>query len=75
MLNETSAGEVQTIRDLARDSGVTTSYVTRILQCAFLSPQIVESVLSGKHPPNLVLAHLLKLPVDWPTQNHMFSRG
>ena len=69
------AGEVETIRDLARDSGVTTAYVTRILQLAFLSPQIVESVLSGKHSPNLVLAHLLKLPVDWPTQNHMVSRG
>jgi hypothetical protein len=31
--------------------------------------------LSGKHRPNLALAHLLKLPVDWPTQNHMVSRG
>jgi hypothetical protein len=69
------AGEVQTIRELARDSRETTSYVTRILQCAFLSPQIVESVLSGKHRPNLVVTHLLELPIDWPTQNHMVSRG
>jgi hypothetical protein len=69
------AGEVETIRHLARGAGVTTAYVTRILQLAFLSPKIVELVLSGKHLPNLVLAHLLKLPVDWPTQNHMVSRG
>jgi site-specific DNA recombinase len=69
------AGEVETIRDLARGAGVTTAYVTRILQLAFLSPKIVEIVLSGKHRSDLVLAHLLKLPVDWPTQNHMVSRG
>lgn len=69
------AGEVETIRDLARGAGVTTAYVTRILQLAFLSPESVEIILSGKHRPNLVLAGLLKLPVDWPTQNHMLSRG
>ena len=69
------AGEVQTIRDLAQGAGVTTAYVTRILQLAFLSPKILDIVLSGKQRPDLVLANLLKLPVDWPTQNHMVSRG
>jgi hypothetical protein len=69
------AGEVETIRDLARDSGVTSVYVTRILQLGLLSPGVIEMVLSGKHRPNLVLAQLLKLPADWPTQDHMFSRG
>lgn len=69
------AGEVETVRDLARGAGVTTAYVTRILQLAFLSPKIVEILLSGQHQPNLILAHLLKLPLDWPTQNHMVSRG
>jgi hypothetical protein len=69
------AGEVETLRDLARGAGVTTAYVTRILQCAFLSPKIVELVLSGQHQPNLILARLLKLPLDWPTQNHIVSRG
>jgi hypothetical protein len=68
------AGEVEAIRDLARDSGVTSAYVTRILQLGLLSPRIIEMVLSGKHRPNLVLAQLLKLPADWPMQDH-FSRG
>jgi hypothetical protein len=69
------AGEVETIRDLARGAGVTTAYVTRILQLGRLSPRVIEMVLSGKHRPNLVLAHLLKLPLDWPMQNQMVSRG
>jgi hypothetical protein len=34
----------------------------------------VEIVLSGKQRPDLVLANLLKLPLDWPTQNHTVSR-
>ena len=69
------AGDVETIRELARDSGVTTTYVTRMLPLGLLSPKIVELLLLGKHRPNLVLAHLLKLPAAWPAQNHLFSRG
>jgi hypothetical protein len=69
------AGEVETIRDLARGAEVTTAYVTRILQLGLLSPRVIEMVLSGKHRPNLVLAQLLKLPADWPMQNQMVSRG
>jgi len=69
------AGEVETIRDLARNSGVTSAYVTRILQLGLLSPRVIEMVLSGKHRPNLVVAQLLNLPADWPTQDHMVSGG
>jgi len=43
------AGEITSVRQLARESGLTRRYLRRILQCANLSPRITESVLQGKH--------------------------
>ena len=40
------AGEV-TIKQLARSEGVTSSWMTRVVRLAFLSPAVVEAVLAG----------------------------
>jgi len=28
-------------------------YVDRVLQCAFLAPDVVDAILDGRHPPDL----------------------
>jgi site-specific DNA recombinase len=62
-------GEIRTIGQLTLESGLTERYVKRILQCAYLSPQIMEAVLAGKHRPNLTLKELLcGVPVNWREQ-------
>jgi site-specific DNA recombinase len=63
------AGEVTTIRELERKSGLTRRYVRRILQCATLSPQITKALLKGGHRPNLTLKEILcKMPLAWREQ-------
>lgn len=63
------SGEIGTIGQLALKSGLTRRYVRRILQCAILSPQITDALLTGKHRPNLTVKELLRgVPLDWQEQ-------
>ena len=63
------SGEVSTVCQLAQQTGLSSTYVKRIMECAALSPQVTEMVLSGKHRPDLTLEELLKnAPLDWPEQ-------
>jgi hypothetical protein len=40
--------------------------VSRILQCAFLAPDIVERTLDGRQPHNMTLEHVrTPLPIEW----------
>ena len=64
------AGQMATVGQLAKKTGLPRSYVKRILKCASLSPHITETVVSGNHRPNLTLRELLqKPPIDWKQQN------
>jgi site-specific DNA recombinase len=69
------AGEVTTMGQLARSSGLTRRYVRRILQCAHLSPQITEALLTGRHRPNLTLKEILRgVPINWQEQEQRILR-
>ena len=62
-------GEIGTIVELAQKTGVGSTYVKRILRYAILSPEIVESILSGDHRPDLTLKDLPRtIPLDWRKQ-------
>jgi site-specific DNA recombinase len=62
-------GEVTTIGQIARTSGLTRRYVRRILQFAHLSPQTTEALVTGKHRPNLTVKELLRnVPLNWREQ-------
>ena len=63
------AGKVATVGQLAQETGLSSSYVKRVLKCGVLSPQITENILAGKHRPNLTLQELLQsIPTDWQAQ-------
>jgi len=67
------AGEYKTVNQLAEKSGLARRYVRRILQCASLSPQVVETLLAGKQRPDLTLKELLLVvPLDWREQKKEF---
>ncbi|MBZ5501454.1 MAG: recombinase family protein [Acidobacteriia bacterium] len=69
------AGEVTTISQLAQKSGLTRRYIRRILQCGYLSPQIIEALLTGKHRPNLTLKQFLRgVPLNWREQEERLLR-
>jgi hypothetical protein len=63
------AGEIESIDHLTKKSGLTRTYIMRIIQCAHLSPRIVEAVLNGTHGRTLSLKSILAgVPIDWREQ-------
>jgi len=54
---------------IAQLTGIEERYAGRILNCAFLAPDIVEAILDGRQPADLTVQKLLcDLPVDWAEQ-------
>jgi DNA invertase Pin-like site-specific DNA recombinase len=68
------SGEIGTVSELAQKAGLDSTYVKHILQCAVLSPQITEQILSGKHRRNLTLQDLLQnVPIAWQEQDKLLQ--
>lgn len=63
------SGEVTDQRAMAKLLGLEASYVSRVIQCAFLAPDIVEAILAGRHPVGLSAKQLLSVvPMAWSEQ-------
>jgi site-specific DNA recombinase len=60
-----------TFEDIAKSEGVVPSYATRLFRLTLLAPDVVNAILSGKHPPELTARRLMddtRLPLDWNEQ-------
>ena len=63
-----------TLREIAADEAVSSSYVSRLVRLAFLAPDIVTAILTGRHPPQLTANRLMedtRLPLDWRAQREL----
>ncbi len=63
-----------TLREIAAEEGVSSSYVSRLIRLAFLAPDIVTAILNGRHPPQLTANRLMddtRLPLDWRAQREL----
>ena len=61
-------------RSLARHVGLTERYVGKVFPCAFLAPDIVESILEGRQPDDLTFARLCTdTPLSWTEQRRQFG--
>jgi site-specific DNA recombinase len=70
-----TAGEIQSIDQLMQKSGLTRTYIMRIMRCAQLSPKVVETVLAGTHRPDLSLKWMLAdVPLNWREQEKRILR-
>ena len=74
-----ATGKASSAADLARNEGLTRSYVTRVVRLAFLAPDITEAILGGRQPPELNAERLVRcslLPLAWEGQRRLlgFSR-
>ena len=68
------AGKVWGGRSIAQKTGLDERYVSQILECAFLAPDIVEAVLDGRQPGNLTWKKLTRrVPVNWVEQRKQFG--
>ena len=55
--------------------GLTRRYIRRLVNLAFLSPQLVEAILQGRQPAALTVTRLteLDLPLDWSEQRRLLA--
>lgn len=65
------------VTEISKQEGITDSQVSRRLPLAFLAPTIVESILVGRQPGDLVahqLINKLTIPLSWVGQQDMVDR-
>lgn len=68
------AGEVAGRRSIAQKLGLDERYVSRVLECAFLAPDILEAILDGRQPSNLTFEKLTRrLPLNWLEERKHFG--
>ena len=66
-----TSGRSPSIAAIAKTQQVTSSYVTRVVQLAFVAPDVVQAIARGEHPPHLNARRMLRtvpLPIDWSQQ-------
>jgi len=70
-----AAGRARSLRELAERDGITRRYVRRLVDLAFLSPELVEAILQGRQPLALTATRLteLDLPLDWTDQRSLLA--
>jgi site-specific DNA recombinase len=72
---ELATGRARSLHELATREGITRRYVRRLVNLAFLSPQLVEAIVQGRHPVALTATRLteLDLPLDWGEQRRLLA--
>jgi site-specific DNA recombinase len=65
---------VSSQRAIAQKLGLSERYVGRILECAFLAPDIVEGILAGRQPSSLTFKKLTReIPTSWIEQRRQLG--
>lgn len=75
---ELASGRCSGVAEIAENAQVSTSYVTRVMHLAFLAPDIVERIVSGKAPSELNaerLGRMGALPMEWAAQRELLGIG
>ena len=67
-------GKYKDHKAIAAVSGLDFRYVRLILPCAFLAPEIVETIVKGNQGPEMNLAALVHdIPLSWAEQRAKFA--
>jgi site-specific DNA recombinase len=67
-------GKADSSAHLAEQLGLSHRYVSRVVSCAFLAPDIVEAILDGRQPPDLTFHKLPRnLPLSWVEQRQQLG--
>jgi site-specific DNA recombinase len=72
---ELATGRARSLHELATRDGITRRYIRRLINLAFLSPELVEAILQGRQPVELTATRLteLDLPLDWTEQHRLLA--
>ena len=70
------SGECASISELAEKEGIAFTYMARLIRLSLLSPEIVDSIMTGSHPPCITLANLMEpFPLCWKEQHKRWLQG
>ena len=75
-MEQLSAGRVTTVREIARRDDLDEGDVSRFLPLAYLAPDIVEGIISGRQPTKLTaeaLRHVCPIPCLWEAQRKLLG--
>jgi hypothetical protein len=70
------SGRMRNMAEIASLEGVDKSYVYRVIDLAFLAPDITQSIIAGHQPADLTVKKLTKgivLPLDWAKQRRLLG--
>jgi hypothetical protein len=72
---ELATGRARSLQELAKRDGISRRYIRRLVNLAFLSPQLVQAILQGRQPVELTATRLteLDLPLDWTEQRRLLA--
>lgn len=74
--SELLSGKVTSCAQIVTREKLDQGYISRVLELAFLAPDITKAILSGYQPVDLTAQHLLrgiKLPTDWNEQRQLLG--
>jgi len=67
-------GKALSQSSIAKQTSLNARYVGRVLECAFLAPDIVEAILDGRQPPDLTFEKLTRhVPLSWVEQREQLG--
>jgi hypothetical protein len=74
-MEDLNRGHKQTLEEIAAEERLAERYVRRLMQLAFLSPDIIAAIDNGSAPAGLTLSNLTQgLPMAWKDQERMLQR-
>lgn len=70
------SGEFKSLEALARAEKASPTDMSKLLQLAFLAPDLTEAILDGNQPNELTLTNVRArvIPLDWVAQRESFAR-
>ena len=70
------SGQFKSLDALARAQKKSATYLSKLLQLAFLAPDLTEAILDGRQSDDLTLAKIRStpIPLDWIAQRDAFAR-
>jgi hypothetical protein len=79
--HDVKAGLIETpqlsVRDIAREQNLSAAHLYMVLRLAWLAPDVVASIVEGRHPPQLSAKTLMRLaahlPADWEAQRRLLG--
>ena len=67
-------GRFVSVKAIADQDNVPSSYISRLLRCGMLAPDLVEQLIDGTAAPQLNLKNVCEhLPLDWEAQRVLYG--